>query len=105
MSETPGVGTNVYFIDPESGSEMARLITQDRLITKGMGGLFAERADLVGINRILDLACGPGGWTLNVALAYPDIQVVGVDISQAMIEYAQAQAQVRRLQNVQFPGT
>jgi len=102
MSTTSGTGANVYFIDPESGSEMARLITQDKLITAAMGGLFSERTDLTSISHILDLACGPGGWTLNVAQAYPHIEVVGVDISQAMIEYAQAQAQVQRLQNVYF---
>ncbi len=102
MSTTPGEQKNVYFMDPESGSEMARLITQDQLLTKGMGGLFSERTDLSSIHRILDLACGPGGWALNVATAYPNIQVVGIDISHAMIEYAQAQAQVRRLQNIRF---
>jgi SAM-dependent methyltransferase len=102
MSEKPGEQANVYFMDSESGSEMARLINQDQLVTKGMGGLLAEQADLAGIQRVLDLACGPGGWALNVATAYPQMQVVGVDISSAMIEYAQAQAQVRRLHNIRF---
>ena len=94
--------SNIYFNDPESGAEMARLITQDQIITRGTGGLFLERADLTGIHTILDLACGPGGWALNVATAYPHIQVVGIDIRQAMISYARAQVQVQRLKNVQF---
>ncbi len=98
----PGEPKNTYFIDSESGAEMARLIEQDQMITKGMGGLFSERKDMTGIRRILDLACGPGGWALNVATAYSDIQVVGIDISKLMIEYAQAQAHVRRLQNIRF---
>jgi hypothetical protein len=52
---------NVYFNDPESGAEMARLLNQDYLVTKGMEGLFAERSnDFSGIQRILDVACGPG---------------------------------------------
>lgn len=93
---------NTYFMDPESGPDMARLITQDKAVTRGMGGLFSERKDLVGIRRVLDLACGPGGWALNVATVYPNMQVIGVDISRIMIEYAQAQAHVRRLQNIQF---
>ncbi len=93
---------NIYFMDPESGSEMARLIEQDRVVTRCMGGLFSERKDMVGIERVLDLACGPGGWALNVATTYPDVQVVGVDISRTMIEYARAQAHVRRLQNIRF---
>src|SRR5437660_12153153 len=82
---------------------MARLLDQDRLITKGMGGLFPERAnDFSGLHRILDVACGPGGWVLEVAFAHPEIEVVGFDISQAMIDYANAKARVRGLNNARF---
>jgi ubiquinone/menaquinone biosynthesis C-methylase UbiE len=81
---------------------MARLIDQDRLITRGMGGPLADRLDLTGIDRILDVACGPGSWAQEVGFAYPEIEVVGIDISQAMIEYAQAQAEVQGLDNVSF---
>ena len=95
-------GENVYFSDPESGGEMTRLLSQDRLITKGMGGLFSERSDLSGIRRILDAACGPGGWALEVASTYPEIEVVGFDVSQAMIDYARVQAQARGLENADF---
>lgn len=101
-ADEPEGRVNTYFIDPESGAEMARLIEQDQIVTRSMGGLFSERKDMVGIGRILDLACGPGGWALNVATAYPNIQVVGIDISKIMIEYARAQAHVRRLQNIHF---
>jgi ubiquinone/menaquinone biosynthesis C-methylase UbiE len=94
---------NVYFNDPESGAEMARLLNQDRLVTKGMGGLFGERSnDFSGIQRILDVACGPGGWVQEVAFAHPEIEVVGFDVSQAMIDYANAQAQVQGLDNAHF---
>lgn len=81
---------------------MARLTDQDRLITKGMGGLFPERSDLSGIHRILDIGCGPGGWALEVAYAYPEIEVVGFDISQAMIDYANRRARVQQLDNAHF---
>jgi ubiquinone/menaquinone biosynthesis C-methylase UbiE len=81
---------------------MGRLLAQDRLITKGMGGLFSERGDLSGIQRILDAACGPGGWALEVAYTYPEIEVVGFDISRAMIDYARAQARVQGLHNADF---
>src|SRR5437588_9630358 len=93
---------NVYFNDPESGAEMARLLEQDRLVTKGMGGLFSDQSDLSGIQRVLDVACGPGGWAQEVAFTYPEIEVVGFDISRAMIEYARAQARVQGLDNVSF---
>src|SRR5437588_1520651 len=98
-AHNPNKRENIYFNDPESGAEMARLLNQDRLITKGMGGLFAERSDLSGIHRILDVGCGPGGWALEVAFTYPEIEVVGLDISEAMINYARTQAKVRGLDN------
>jgi ubiquinone/menaquinone biosynthesis C-methylase UbiE len=70
---------------------MTLLISHDHhLITKGMGGLFSERSDLSGVHRILDAACGPGGWALEVAFTYPEIEVVGFDISRAMIDYARS---------------
>ncbi len=93
----------VYFNDPESSAEMLRLLEQDRLITQGMGGLFPERSnDFSGIQRVLDAACGPGGWVQEVALAHREIEVVGFDISQAMIDYARMQAQVQSLDNASF---
>ncbi len=91
-----------YFNDPESAAEMARLLEQDRLITAGMGGLFSERSDLEGIHRLLDVACGPGGWALQVARSYPAIEVVGVDISRTMIDYANVQARQQGLNNASF---
>ncbi len=96
-------GKNTYFIDAEGGAEMARLLDQDVLVTNSMGGLFPERTDnLENIHDILDVACGPGGWALNVAFEYPDTKVTGIDLSERMVVYAQAHAQVRRLDNVFF---
>ncbi len=99
----PSTGSNVYFNDPESGAEMARLIDQDRLITQGMGGPLPERAnDFAGIDRILDIGCGPGGWLLDIAFEHPEMEVVGIDISRAMTNYAQARAEVQGLHNARF---
>src|SRR5260370_42614373 len=52
--------------------------------------------------RILDVACGPAGWVRTLAEKYPDAQVVGIDISQTMLEYASAAAQAQHLSNVSF---
>jgi SAM-dependent methyltransferase len=93
---------NSYVLDAESGAEMARLIDQDIMITQAMGGLFPRDLDLSTIHRVLDVACGPGGWAVAVAFAYPQMQVTGIDISRTVIQYAQAQAQVRGLDNVTF---
>jgi SAM-dependent methyltransferase len=99
----PSKSNNVYFSDTESGAEMARLIDQDHLITQGMGGLLSERNnDFSGIRHILDIGCGPGGWALEIAFAHPEIEIVGFDISQTMIDYARARAQVQGLDNASF---
>src|SRR6266851_3032904 len=98
----PPDSDSVYFNDPENVAEMARLLGQDHYITKGMGGLLSERSDLSSIHRILDVACGPGGWALEVASTYPEIEVVGGDISRAMISYANTQVRVQGLNNVSF---
>ncbi|MEO6887687.1 MAG: methyltransferase domain-containing protein [Ktedonobacteraceae bacterium] len=100
----PAASQNRYMIDIESGTETARLVDQDRLFTEAMGGLFPELSepDLSSVQRILDIACGPGGWAVEVAFAYPDYELVGIDISQNTIEYARAVAWSRGLNNVTF---
>ncbi|HZS75604.1 MAG TPA: methyltransferase domain-containing protein [Ktedonobacteraceae bacterium] len=93
---------NTYVMDPESAAEMARLIDQDLTLTREMGELFPQSIVLKDGNSVLDVACGPGGWALEVAYEYPEVQVVGVDISQPMISYANMRAKTQRLTNAQF---
>ncbi len=97
---------NLYFVDPENASEMARLILQGELLTRGMGGIFTaqerETIEEKGYTRVLDLACGPGEWCLTTAWEYPEMEVVGVDISETMIRYATARALSQNIQNVSF---
>ncbi|MFL5658582.1 MAG: class I SAM-dependent methyltransferase [Ktedonobacteraceae bacterium] len=82
-----------YFINQELVEEMVRLNRQGRILTEGMEGVLPEQKDLSGIHDILDLACGPGEWAMRVAQEYPDKRVVGVDLSERMIEYASVQAE------------
>ncbi len=95
---------NTYLLDPESPVELARLINLDRLATKAMGGPLAglTEEEIAGLHNVLDLACGPGGWVLDVAFALPDVEVAGVDISRAMIDYANARARSQGLTNASF---
>src|SRR6266849_5313488 len=81
-----------YIIDTESGAETARLMFQDNLLTRHLEGLFPIAIDNASEMRVLDLACGPGGWILNVAYEYPKAEVHGVDIHQPFVRYAAAQA-------------
>jgi ubiquinone/menaquinone biosynthesis C-methylase UbiE len=100
MADKPQKGG--YVLDPESPTEMARLIQLDRFMTKGMGGPLVGVSDLSSIHNVLDMGCGPGGWVLDVAFEHPKIEVSGVDISQIMIEYAHARARSQGLNNATF---
>ena len=93
---------NTYVIDIESGAETARLMHQHRLVTTGMGGLFPELLDVSQAQLILDIACGPGDWALDVAFEYPETEVMGIDLSRTMVEYARAQAGAQGLDNASF---
>ncbi len=93
---------NTYLNDPESGAEMMRLLDQDHTLTTCMGGVWPEQHNPDAIQDVLDIACGPGGWVQEIAFIYPAIQITGIDISQAMIEYATMQARVQHLDNAHF---
>jgi ubiquinone/menaquinone biosynthesis C-methylase UbiE len=92
---------NSYVIDAESPTEMARLIQLDRIITTGMGGPLANVPQQLRDN-VLDIACGPGGWVLDVAFDFPYVEVAGIDISRTMIDYANARARTQLLTNASF---
>ncbi len=89
---------NTYIFNAESAAEMNRLTIQDRMITKEMGGLLPDSVDPSTLHRVLDLACGPGEWSLDVAYAYKHMEVMGIDLSEKMINYANS----RRWPNVTF---
>jgi ubiquinone/menaquinone biosynthesis C-methylase UbiE len=90
------------FVIDESPTEIEWLRLIGPLLTEGMGGLFSERANLFGINDILDIGCGPGDWVLAVAGTYPDIQVTGIDVSKAVLEEAASHAKARGFENAHF---
>lgn len=89
---------STYFVEDRSNNaEMIRLMIQDSLTTAGMGGPLAEQSDPASLRRVLDIGCGPGGWLLETAARYPNISLVGIDISWRMIEYARAEAQAQKV--------
>lgn len=99
----PSESDNYYFLG-DSHAEMVHLIETDRYFNRAMGGLLPELPDqsLSGIHRVLDVACGPGGWAFELARAYPHLDVTGMDISERMIDYASAQARASGLDNLHF---
>ncbi len=96
-----------YFIDVQSAAECARLIEQDQLVRAHTGLFPLPVKDLFPLfgeheYRVLDLACGPGGWALEVAHQVPSLEVIGVDNAPVMVEYATARAQSQNISNVSF---
>jgi ubiquinone/menaquinone biosynthesis C-methylase UbiE len=65
---------------------------------RGLHGFIAERMSLSG--RILDIGCGTGSLALRLA---PTVEaVVGVDLSPAMVSYADQQRRKRGVTNASF---
>ena len=52
--------------------------------------------------RILDIGCGPGSITLDLARLVPEGHVTGADISEDSIESARQHAQNQNVSNVEF---
>ena len=96
--------TNAHIFDPESAVEIARWINLDRMTTTAMGDIFAGLpvTNRPSLSKVLDLACGPGSWVLDVAFANPQCEVAGVDSSQTVVEYAWARARSQQIFNASF---
>ena len=83
--------------DRSNEEELLRLTLQDRMATTAMGGPLPEQADPISFRRVLDVACGTGGWLIAAAQAYPGMSLIGIDVSQRMIEYAREQAEAQQV--------
>lgn len=90
---------STYFVqDRSSEEELKRLHIQDQTITASMGGVLPEQPNPAIFQRVLDVGCGTGGWLIEVAKTYPSISLlVGVDVSERMLAYAQEQAEAQQV--------
>ena len=69
-----------------SGSELLRRAMQSRTVAKAVPHLTPILDSLPPSAVVLEVGCGPGGITLDIAKRYPHLQVFGVDIDEASIE-------------------
>src|ERR1700722_5291535 len=52
--------------------------------------------------HVLDVGCGPGSITCDMAELVPNGHVTGVDLSPAVLEEARAAATTRKVENITF---
>jgi len=107
MTTTPESSKNEsgYFIK-DSGPELTRLLERERFFSRILGGPLPEHADqarfVASFQHVLDVACGSGGWVLELAQRYPHLEVVGIDIDPRAVRYATTQARTGTLDNASF---
>ncbi|GCE32125.1 hypothetical protein KDA_76090 [Dictyobacter alpinus] len=91
-------------IDSENLVELERLSNRFLLVKHAIGGLLPglTDAEIAQIRDVLEVGCGPGSWSLDMAQTYyhQKMQVIGVDTSRMMITYANAEVQDRHLDNI-----
>lgn len=63
---------------------------------------FLEEVEIDGDERVLDIGCGAGSSTIEVARRAPGGEAVGIDISRRMIEHACQAAEAAAVRNVHF---
>jgi ubiquinone/menaquinone biosynthesis C-methylase UbiE len=91
---------STYVVQDRSNlEELRRLQVQEHLVTVALGGVLPEQSDPARFQHVLDVACGAGGWLIELAKTTPTIsQLIGVDISRRMIEVARAEAEAQQVQ-------
>src|SRR5258707_14114710 len=89
-----------YVVDAENVAEMARLIRQAGMLSEHLG-ILPISTEPVPAARILDIACGPGEWALEMAGRFSDSRMTCVDISEGMIAYARYRADAQNLSTVE----
>ena len=90
---------STYINEGKKKAEIRRLIIQSHMITAAMGGVLPEQTDTSIFHRVLEIGCGAGGWVLETAQTYPEMNVVGIDINPLMVEYSYTQAKAQGLEN------
>jgi SAM-dependent methyltransferase len=73
--------TDHPYILPWNREEANRLDFQHYLLRQAMSGIY--RAPIQRVRNILDVGCGTGRWAQEMAQAFPEANVIGLDIFEA----------------------
>ena len=89
-----------------AGAEIGRLMALESLLTRTLGGLLPEQANeaafVSSFERVLDVGCGSGTWAVQMAQAYPHLEVCGFDIDRTKISDAARLASLYGLKRTRF---
>ncbi len=84
----------------EISDEVKRMLRLDRLLCEELRGPLPREIEMRRVRKVLDVACGPGGWVHEMATRYPRIQISGIDNNPYYI--SQARLITGGMRNVNF---
>jgi ubiquinone/menaquinone biosynthesis C-methylase UbiE len=64
--------------------------------------MLIEQLNVRGSERILELGSGPGYLSIEMARKFKGSEIIGIDISERMVEIASERAREKELENVRF---
>ena len=83
--------------------ELHRQWQLSQVFSEGLGNAVeTAQVELSDLQTVLDVACGVGSWSLELAQAAPSVQVIGIDHRPACVAFAQQMAQQHSLSNARF---
>jgi SAM-dependent methyltransferase len=82
--------------------EAASLSFQHRLLLHEIGTCIPSMICPNEIHRVLNVACGPGVWMIELGQSYPQMKLTGIDSASSMIRIARENAYANRRANLTF---
>ncbi|GAA5812060.1 hypothetical protein MFLAVUS_005509 [Mucor flavus] len=78
---------DVAYILPSDQTEVDRLQLNHNMWKDLVGGLFKSplHDKLTQGCRVIDIGCGPGWWTLDMARLYPNSEFIGIDMADVFV--------------------
>jgi SAM-dependent methyltransferase len=83
-------------------AELTALHYQHRFFQRELGVLVPKSIPIEQIHTVLDLICYSGGWCIDLSKAYPDKEIVGIDMDEQIIQVARENAAPLRTDKLLF---